>query len=153
MEISAKHDDSGALNLLLGSVTFTLPLSVVEQLYQAIHQGLSSGEASSHAALQHKLKAYRALADKMGLVDDRVVQKFAPMVAAEPLVTLARLASSDALYHKILRNLSRQNQRQFAEDFAQMNRISEAHACLYMEQLIPLIKQAAQEQKQLQNSL
>lgn len=150
MDIKAQHDHSGELVLEMGPVTFTLPHKVVKSLNEVITERLSEGESSSHQVLQKKLKTFRDLANKMAQVDDRVVQKFSPLVTTEQLVTITRLASGEVLYNKILRNLSRQNQRQFEEDYSAMNKITEAQACLYMEQLIPVIKQAAQEQKRLQ---
>ncbi|QKI88526.1 FliG C-terminal domain-containing protein [Thiomicrorhabdus xiamenensis] len=153
MEISAKHDESGEFLLEIGPVMFTLPYEVVESLHDVIAKRLSAGEQSSHAVLQKKLESYRTLANKMAQVDDRVVQKFAPLVSPEQLVTITRLASGEVLYNKVMRNLSKQNQRQFAEDYAAMDKITEAHACLYMEQLIPMIKRAAQEQKQIHEQL
>ncbi|CAN8142121.1 hypothetical protein J3998_05070 [Thiomicrorhabdus sp. 6S2-11] len=149
MEIKAQHDHSGELILEMGPVTFNLPHEVVEALSNVITERLGEGESSSHQVLQKKLKTFRELANKMAQVDDMVVQKFAPQVSPEQLVTITRLASGEVLYNKVVRNLSKQNQRQFEEDYAAMDKITEAQACLYMEQLIPFIKQAAQEQKNL----
>ena len=39
------------------------------------------------------------------------------------------------------------NTLQFEEDYKALDQISEHHACLHMEQLITLIKRAAEEQK------
>lgn len=149
MEIKAMHNQSGELVLEMGPVTFNLPHQVVESLSQVIAERLGEGENSSHQVLQKKLKTFKEIANKMAQVEDMVVQKFAPQVTPEQLVTITRLASGDALYNKVMRNLSKQNQRQFEEDYAAMDKITEAQACLYMEQLIPVIKKAAQEQKRL----
>ncbi|BBP46742.1 hypothetical protein THMIRHAS_21150 [Thiosulfatimonas sediminis] len=149
MEITAKHGQEGELLLEIGPVTFSLPNEVAETLNQVIVQRLNEGENSSHQVLQKKLLTYRQLANKMAQVDDLVVQKFAPKVSAQQLVTITRLANGDVLYNKVMRNLAKQSRRQFEEDYAAMDKITEAQACLYMEQLIPVIKQAAQEQKRL----
>lgn len=149
MEIAASRTKTGECQLDIGPVTFTLPSEVVDALQQVIDQRLNQSNAIDDEGIKRKLEAYKALASKMIGVDDRVVQKFAPKVTPEQLVTIARLAEGDALYQKICRNLSKQNRRQFEEDFKVMNKITEQHACLYMEQIVPLIKIAAQEQKEL----
>jgi flagellar motor switch protein FliG len=128
-------------------------MDVVKALQTVVEQRLNQPSDVDAENLKRKLEAYRALATKMASVDDRVVQKFAPKVTPEQLITMVRLAQGDVLYNKVLRNLSQQNRRQFEEDYAQHNKITEQHACLYMEQLVPLIKRAAQEQKELHASL
>lgn len=149
MEILGSRLKSGEYQLEIGPVTFTLPSDVINALQQVIEQRLQKN-GSENDSIHRKLEAYRALASKMMGVDDRIVQKFAPQLSPEQLVTIARLAEGDGLYQKILKNLSMQNRRQFEEDYASMDKITEQHACLYMEQIVPLIKQTAQEQKQLQ---
>lgn len=89
----------------------------------------------------------------MSEVDDRIVQTFAPQVTPEQLVTIVRLAEGDVLREKVLRNLSKQNRRQFEEDYAALNKITVHQACLYREQLVPLIKKVAQQQKALHESI
>jgi flagellar motor switch protein FliG len=136
----------------MGPVTFSLPHEVVRALRDVIDQRLNNSGIDDEN-LQRKLLAYRVLASKMTGVDDKVVQKFAPKVTPEQLVTIVRMAEGDGLYHKIVKNLSKQNARQFETDYAAMDKITEQHACLYMEQLVPLIKRAAQEQKELHESM
>jgi len=150
MEISARRDKSGQYQLEIGPVTFTLPEDAVTALQKVIDQRLSQGNAIDDENLKRKLVAYKVLASKMTGVDDRIVQKFAPQVTQEQLVTIVRLAEGNTLYQKILRNLSKQNRRQFEEDYAAMDKITEHNACVYMEQIVPLIKRAAKEQKELQ---
>ena len=151
MEISASRTKEGEFQLEIGPVTFTLPSDAISALQQVIDQRLNQNSTVDEEGLKRKLEAYKALASKMIGVDDRIVQKFAPQVSPEQLVTITRLAKGDDLYKKICKNLSKQNRRQFEEDYATMDKITEHHACLYMEKLVPLIKRAAQEQKELQD--
>ncbi|WP_319380927.1 FliG C-terminal domain-containing protein [Thiomicrorhabdus sp.] len=153
MEIAARRGEDGAYILELGNVEFDLPEEAVNALYQVLDQRLHHAESLDDENLKEKIVFYRDLATKIAGVDDRLVQKFAPMVSAEQLVTIARLAEGEVLYHKILRNLSRQNRRQFEDDYAQMDKITEQHACYFMEQMVPLIKQAAAEHKALQEEI
>ena len=149
MEISANRTKSGEYQLDIGPVTFDLPSEVIAALQQVIDQRINQKNSIDDESIKRKLEAYRALASKMIGVDDRIVQKFAPKVTPEQLVTITRLAEGDTLYQKVLKNLSKQNGRQFEEDYKAMNKITEQHACLYMEQIVPLIKLAAHEQKEL----
>jgi len=150
MEISATHENTGDFTLEIGPVTFSLNIEAVQSLYKIIDERLGEGDDKERLARSLKLKAYRALASKMVNVDERVLQKFANQVKTEQLVTLVRLAEGEALYNKVLENMSRQNRRQFEEDFAAMERITEHQAIVFMEQIIPVIKQAAQDQKRQQ---
>lgn len=150
MEISAKHDATGEYQLEVGPVQFALNKEAINALYHVIDKRLSEGDKKEAEALHRKLSAYRDLATKMGGVGDKVVQKFVTRVSPEQLVTMVRLADGQVLYNKVLRNLSKQNRRQFEEDYETMNRITEHQAVIYMEQIIPIVKQAAEEQKKLQ---
>jgi len=150
MEIAASRTKEGEYQLEIGPVTFTLPSDAISALQQVIDQRLTQNNAADEEGLKRKLEAYKALASKMFGVDDRILQKFAPQVSPEQLVTITRLAKGDALYKKVCRNLSKQNRRQFEEDYVAMDKITEQHACLNMEKLVPLIKRTAQEQKELQ---
>jgi flagellar motor switch protein FliG len=153
MEISASRDKSGDYLLEVGPVTFTLQEDSVEALRSIIDQRLNKGDEIDAENMRRKLTAYRALANKMSAVDDLIVQKFAPKVTAEQLVTIVRLSEGSELYNKIVKNMSKQNRRQFEDDYKSMEKISEHNACIYMEQLVPLIKKAAQEQKELQKEM
>ncbi|WP_319558494.1 FliG C-terminal domain-containing protein [Thiomicrorhabdus sp.] len=153
MEISARRGDDGAYILQLGNVEFDLPEDAVDALYEVVDQRLHHAENLDDENLKEKITFYHNLATKIAGIDDRLVQKFAPKVSAEQLVTIARLAEGDVLYNKILRNLSRQNRRQFEDDYAHMDKITEQHACYHMEQMVPLIKQAAAEHKALQDEI
>ncbi|BCN94084.1 hypothetical protein THMIRHAM_18690 [Thiomicrorhabdus immobilis] len=153
MEISASRNHTGEYLLEIGPVTFTLPVDVISALQQVVDQRLNQNSSADDENLKRKLVAYRVLASKMTGVDDRIVQKFAPKVTPEQLVTIVRMAEGDGLYQKIVKNLSKQNRRQFEEDYEAMDKITEHNACLHMEQLVPLIKSAAQEQKELLESM
>lgn len=150
MDIEAKRKESGEFELEIGPVVFSLPVEVVKALNTLLEQRLNHPSVADDESHQRKLTAYRVLAGKMIGVDDRIVQKFAPQVTPEQLVTIARLAEGDGLYNKIAKNLSKQNRRQFEEDYAALDKITEQNACLHMEQLVPLIKSAVQEQMVMQ---
>ncbi len=149
MDIKAWRDESGQFQLEMGPVIFNLPEEAIEGIRQVINQRLHHSSELDEAGGRRKIKAYRVLASKMANVDDRIVQKFAAQVSSEQLVTIVRLAEDDGLYQKVLKNLSKQNRRQFEEDYRSMDKISEHHACLHMEQVITLIRRAAEEQKSL----
>ncbi|MDG6777229.1 FliG C-terminal domain-containing protein [Thiomicrorhabdus sp. zzn3] len=153
MDVSAKRGHDGECLLELGPVTLTLSDQVIQALHDVIEQRLNQSGAQQAEELHRKLQAYRTLASKISEVDDRILQKFAPQVPAEQLVTLARLAEGDRLREKILKNLSKQNRRQFEEDEKSLDKITEQHACIYMEKLVPTLKKVAQEQKALQAEL
>ncbi len=149
MDIKAWRDESGQFQLEMGPVIFTLHEEAIEGIRKVIDQRLHHSSELDEEGGRRKIKAYRVLASKMASVDDRIVQKFAAQVSPEQLVTIVRLAEGDALYQKVLKNLSKQNRRQFEEDYKAMDKISEHHACLHMEQVITLIRRAAEEQKLL----
>ncbi len=153
MEISAKRDESGEYQLEMGPVTLALPPQVIEALHSVIDKRLNQFSEEEALLLDKKLQAYKALATKMCAVDDRIFQTFAPQITSEQLVTLVRLGEGDSLREKVLRNLSRQNQRLFEEEFDLHDKITVQHACLYMEQLVPLIKKAVQRQKEIQQEM
>lgn len=152
MDIEAKRKESGEFELEIGPVVFSLPVEVVKGLSTLLEQRLNNPSVADDESHQRKLTAYRVLAGKMIGVDDRIVQKFAPQVTPEQLVTIVRLAEGDGLYNKVVKNLSKQNRRQFEEDYAALDKITEQNACLHMEHLVPLIKSAAQEQQTLQTT-
>lgn len=149
MEISAKHLPSGEYQLEIGPVLFSLNQEVIQGLSHVIDKRLNEGGKKDKEVMKKKLAAYRVLATKMGAVDDQVVQKFVLRIRSEQLVTMVRLAEGKVLYNKVLRNLSIQNRRQFEEDYQALNKITEHQAIVYMEQIVPILKQAAQEQKKL----
>ncbi len=145
MDIEAKRKESGEFELEIGPVVFSLPVEVVKALNTVLEQRLNHPNTADDEGHQRKLAAYRVLANKMVGVDDRIVQKFAPQLTPEQLVTIVRLAKGDGLYNKIVKNLSKQNCRQFEEDYVGLDKITEQNACLHMEHIVPLIKSAAQE--------
>lgn len=149
MEISAKRDHDGLYILETGPVFFELPEQALETLQKVVNQRLGQATSSSAESLNRKIQTYRNLATKMITVDDRILQSFLPQATPEQLVTLVRLADGERLFHKVLRNMSRQNGQQFQQDYQDLNQITEHQACLYMEQIVPLIKKAAQQQKEM----
>jgi len=152
MEISASRNKKGEYQLEIGPVTFSLSSDVVYALQQVVDQRLNQNSAVDDENTKRKITAYRVLASKMTGVDDRILQKLAPQLTSEQLVTIVRMAEGDGLYKKVAKNISKQNRRQFEDDYVAMDKITEQHACLYMEQIVPLIKRAAQEQKELHSN-
>ena len=152
MDISASRNKKGEYQLEIGTVTFSLSSDVVYALQQVVDQRLNQNSAVDDENTKRKITAYRVLASKMTGVDDRILQKLAPQLTSEQLVTIVRMAEGDGLYKKVAKNISKQNRRQFEDDYVAMDKITEQHACLYMEQIVPLIKRAAQEQKELHSN-
>jgi len=149
MEVNAERLEDGRYLLDLGPVSFHLDAATLEQLNKVVSQRLHQSEEAEAATLQKKLNAYRKLAQKLVSMDDRVLQKLLPQLAPEQTVTLVRL-STEGMYDKVCRNFSRQNAKQFEDDYQAHDKITLHQATLYMEQMMPMIKQAAQEQKKLQ---
>lgn len=147
MDVSARRSETGEYLLEMGPVSFELSSQAVTTLQEVVNKRLNQSSDTELDGLTKKLAAYRGLATKMIAVDDRIMQKFATQVTPEQLVTMVRLADGDRLFYKVMRNLSRQNGSQFEQDFHDLNKITVHQACLYMEQVVPLIRRAAQEQK------
>ncbi|MDX1796599.1 MAG: FliG C-terminal domain-containing protein [Hydrogenovibrio sp.] len=148
MEISAKRGTDGEYLLEMGYVTIELPYDAVRKLQSIIDKRLNQSSDVEQQSLDKKIKVYRELANKLVNTDDRIIQKVGVQMTPEQLVTIARLADGERLFHKIMRNLSRQNGKQFQEDFLAFDKITEHQACVNMDKVVPLIRQAAQEQKQ-----
>lgn len=150
MGIEIKKLENGEVRLDFGQVMLDLPVSVISTLQQVVDKRLNMSGEAERLAIKKKLAVFRDLANKLAHMDDRVLQKVLPQLTPEQLVTLVRLSDGDYFYNKVLRNLFKTNRRQFEEDYARLNRITEHQAGIYMEQIIPLLKQAAQEQKRLE---
>lgn len=153
MEISARRNKEGVYQLDMGPVTFSLSAAAVDALQKVIDRRLNQGDDIESQQLEKKLQAYKTLANKMTEVDNRIVQEFAPRVSPEQLVTIVRLAEGNALYDKVVNNLSKQNRRQFEQDYKDLDKITVHNACIYMEQMVPMIKEAARQQKELKNEM
>jgi flagellar motor switch protein FliG len=153
MEIEVHKLKNGDIRLDFGPVMLNLPPQVVKALQQVVEKRLNMSGEAERAAIKKKLAIFRDLANKLAHMDDRVLQKVLPQLTPEQLVTLVRLSDGDYFYNKVMRNLSKTNRRQFEEDYARLNRITEHQAVIYMEQIIPLLKKAAQEQKALEAQL
>lgn len=149
MDISASRNQTGENVIEIGPITLTLTDEVVQSLQNVIHKRLSQTDEEEAAMLAKKMLAYKALANKMSGIDDRVMQKLAVQLKPEQLITMVRLADGPALYEKILNNLSKSNRTQFTEDYRSLDKITHHQALMYMEQIVPFIKSAAQEQKEL----
>ena len=152
MEVHAKRLEDGEYLLDMGPVSLTLQEPVLEQLYDVIEQRLHRSGKQEAESLNKKLNAYRALAKKLVSVNDRILQALLPQLSPEQMVTMVRLAGSE-MFEKVQRNLSRQNANQFAEDYHDFNKITVHQAILHIEQIMPLIKRAAQEQKKRQDQV
>lgn len=153
MEVAARYSVEGLYELEIGPITLEIDSSVLTALQQVVSKRLDDSEGHETEQLDKCIESYRVLATRMAGVDDRIVQKFAPKVGSSQLITMVRLAKGDNLRNKVLKNLSKQNKRQFEEDEAALGEISYQSACMYMEQMVPFIKQAAREQKELQEQL
>lgn len=150
MEISAKHLKTNEFEINISFVSFDLSLDSIKALNNVVSARLSSADSNELDEQDRKISAYRALNDKMAKVDNRIMQKLLVQMTASQQVTMARLSTNQVLYEKILGNLSKQNQRQFEEDFKHLDKISYHQAIVNMEQVLPMIKKAAKEQKELQ---
>lgn len=147
MEISAKRGTDGEYLLEMGYVTIELPYDAVTQLQLIIDKRLNQSSEIEQQSLDKKIHVYRELANKLVNADERIIQKVAVQMTSEQLVTIARLADGERLFHKIMRNLSRQSGKQFQEDFQAFDKITEHQACINMEKMVPLIRQAAKERQ------
>ncbi len=149
MDIEVRRLKSGEIQLDFGRVMLNLPPAVIKALQQTVEARLNASGEKERAAIKRKLAVFRDLAKKLAAVDDRIMQRMLPQLKPEQLVTLARLGG-EAVQRKIERNLSKTNRRQFEEDYARLNRITEHQAVIYMEQIVPALKKIAQEQKALE---
>jgi len=149
MDIEVRRLKSGEIQLDFGRVMLNLSPAVIKALQQTVEARLNASGEKERAALKKKLAVFRELAKKLAAVDDRIMQRMLPQLKPEQLVTLARLGG-EAVQRKIMRNLSKTNRRQFEEDYARLNRITEHQAVIYMEQIVPVLKKIAQEQKALE---
>lgn len=151
MEISVSRNKQGDNLIELGPVVLNLNDEVVHSLSQVVSRRLSQSGQAEAEAVRKKVQAYRVLATKMQTVDDRVLQRLAVKLSPEQLVTLVRLADGRQLYQKLVRNLSKTNRHQFEDDYQALDKITFHQAIVHMEQVVPLIKLAASEQKALLN--
>ena len=142
MEVSAQKNPEGGYYLEMGNVTFVLPEGAIEKIQQVISQRLTQSSVKDEAAMKRKIMAYRNVAAKLVSADDRIVQDFILKLETEQLVTVTRLGG-DKLFDKIVRNLSRQGQSQFEDDFNRLSEITEHKAILNMEKIIPILKEVA----------
>lgn len=150
MEIKAKRQANGEYMIEIGPVIFNLPQPVVEALHQVINERAHAVTSADKERTEKRLAAYRSLANKLGTIEDPLMQTLLTQIRPEQMVTLARIATGDAVYQKILKNLSRQNARQFEEDYARINQISVHQASSQMELMLPILKKAIQTRKQIQ---
>ncbi len=150
MEIKAKRQANGEYMIEIGPVIFNLPQPVVEALHQVINDRGNKQTPADKARTEKRLAAYRSLANKLAVIEDPLMQSLLTQIRPEQMVTLARMASDDSVYQKIVRNLSRQNARQFEEDFARISKISVHQASSQMELMLPILKKAIQARKQIQ---
>jgi flagellar motor switch protein FliG len=150
MEIKAKRQANGEYMIEIGPVIFNLPHPVVEALHQVINERGNKQTAADNARTEKRLAAYRSLANKLAAIEDPLMQSLLTQIRPEQMVTLARMADDDSVYQKIVRNLSRQNARQFEEDFARISKISVHQASSQMELMLPILKKAIQARKQIQ---
>lgn len=147
IEINARNAGD-LIEVEIGNTTITLPPKTLQALQKLINDRLNNVDACEQQEMQKKIKAYSALATKMAQFNPIVLQNLLVKLTAQQIVTLARLANGNTLYDKILENLSRQNRRQFEDDYETFNKISHHQAIVFMEQSITLIKKAVRQQKE-----
>lgn len=148
MEIKAKRQQTGQYVIEVGPTIFNLPENVVEALNKVIHQRFRVLTEQDKERTQKRLVAYRALAAKLSTIENPLMQDLLNQVSSEQMVTLARIAQGSDVYYKIVANLSRQNARQFEEDFKRMTKISVHQAGTQMEKMVPILKKVIQARKQ-----
>lgn len=147
MEIKAKRKQDGDFIIEVGPVIFTLPEPAVAGLNRVITERTRQMSDTDKARTEKRLALYRNLADKLTTLEDPLIQTLLTQLSAEQMVTLARIAPSDGVYRKIESNLSRQNARQFEEDYARIKKISVHQASSQMEQIVPILKKTLQARK------
>lgn len=150
MEIKAKRQQSGNYVVEVGPTIFNLPENVVEALSKVIRERFKVVTEQDKERMQKRLTAYRALAGKLTQIENALMQDLLNQVSSEQMVTLARIAQGDEVYKKIVANLSRQNARQFEEDFKRLDKISLHQASTQMEQMVPILKKVIQARRQIQ---
>ncbi|WP_029933778.1 FliG C-terminal domain-containing protein [Thiomicrospira pelophila] len=151
MEIKAKRQQSGNYVVEVGPTIFNLPENVVEALSKVIRERFKVVTEQDKERMQKRLTAYRVLAGKLTQVENALMQDLLNQISSEQMVTLARIAQGDEVYKKIVANLSRQNARQFEEDFKRLERISLHQASTQMEKMVPILKKVIQARKQIQS--
>jgi flagellar motor switch protein FliG len=147
MEIKAKRQAAGDFIIEVGPVIFNLPENVVQALNQVITDRFSRVTEQDKKITEKRLEAYRALAAKFCQIEDAVIQQVLTQIAPEQMVTLARITGDRSVYQKILKNLSRQNGRQFEDDYARIKKITVHQASVQMENMVPILKKAIQQRK------
>lgn len=150
MEIKAKRQQSGNYVVEVGPTIFNLPENVVEALSKVIRERFKVVTEQDKERMQKRFTAYRALAGKLTQIENALMQDLLNQVSSEQMVTLARIAQGDEVYKKIVANLSRQNARQFEEDFKRLDKISLHQASTQMEQMVPILKKVIQARRQIQ---
>ncbi len=151
MDIKAKRNKTGEYMIEMGPVIFNLPQNVVEALYKVISQRAQASSEQDKLRMEKRLAAYRSLANKLGTIEDAIMQSLLNQIRPEQMVTLARISQSKEVYNKIVRNLSRQNARQFEEDYVRLTKISVHQAGTHMEQMLPVLKKAIQARKDVKS--
>lgn len=148
MEVKGKRQVSGDYILEVGTTILTLPRNALVALAELMNNRKNYKGASQYQArLQKRLATYRAFANKVAQLNDALVQNLLSQMSMEQMVTLARLGEGQKVYQKILANLSRQNVRQFEDDFQRLNKITVHQASAQMEQVVPIIQRAIKAQK------
>ncbi|MBE0493126.1 MAG: hypothetical protein IBX48_02185 [Thiomicrospira sp.] len=150
MEIKAKRQQSGQYVIEVGPTIFNLPETVVEALNKVIRERFKVVTEQDKERMQKRLTAYRALAGKLTQIENALMQDLLNQISSEQMVTLARIAVGDEVYKKITANLSRQNARQFEDDFKRLDKISIHQASTQMEKMVPILKKVIQARRQIQ---
>jgi flagellar motor switch protein FliG len=147
MDIRAEKQPDNSIMLHLDFVSYKLSNTVAVNLKNILDHRLNNNSEAELESLEIKIRHYRELANKLNSLDAIVIQTFLLELNTKQKVILARLAAADSFYNKILLNLSKQNQKQFKEDYDEYDEITYHQAALEMERMIPLIRKAAQKQR------
>lgn len=148
LEIRGRRQKTGGFILEIGPAIFNLHASVVRGLADVLSNREESAKKMDEHRTQQRLEGYRALASKIAGMEDSIVQSILGQVTPAQIISLARVSQSKAVYNKIVNNLSRQNARQFEEDYRENTKISVHQASMHMEALLPVVRRAIRLRKE-----
>lgn len=148
LEVKGKRLKNGQFLVEIGPAIFQMPEAVVTGLAQALKDRQISSQDADKQRAQKRLDGYRALATKISEMEDAVIQNVLSQITPAQIISLARISQSKAVYNKIVNNLSRQNSRQFEEDYRENKPISVHQASMHMEVMLPIIRRAVRLRKE-----
>jgi|SRR5690554_3021097 len=147
MEVKGKRQQTGDYIIEAGSTIISLPQNVIAALANLMNNRKDDTDGRYKARVEQRLQTFRAFANQVSQFDGPVIQGLLSQITMEQMVTLARLADGDKVYQKIVANLSRQNARQFEDDYQRLNKITVHQASAQMDKIVPIIQRAIKSQK------